>query len=69
MDVFEPLLVLLVIAALLVLATIKLHKLMIGNKMNSLENNKLTFGLITYLRELHQSNIEDAKEQEFKECE
>lgn len=69
MDVFEPLLVLLMIAALLVLATIKLHKLMIGNKMNSLENNKLTFGLIGYLRELHQSNIEDAKEQEFKECE
>ena len=69
MDIFEPLLVLLVIAALLVLATIKLHMLMIGNKIKSLENNKLTFGLIAYLRELHQSNLEDAKEQEFKEYE
>ena len=69
MDIFEPLLVLLVIAALLVLATIKLHMLMIGNKIKFLENNKLTFGLITYLRELHQRNLEDAKEQEFKEYE
>jgi len=37
---------------------------MIGNKIKFLENNKLTFGLIAYLRELHQSNIEDAEEQE-----
>ena len=69
MDIFEPLLVLLMIAALLVLLTIKLHKLMIGNKIKFLENNKLTFGLITYLRELHQSNIEDAEEQELMNAE
>lgn len=69
MDVFEPLLVLLMIAALLVFLTIKLHKLMIGNKIKFLENNKLTFGLIAYLRELHQSNIEDAEEQELMNTE
>ena len=116
MDIFLPLLGLIAIIAFLVGATIKIHKLMIGNKINFLENKTLTFGialfficlylsaiifgyfdgfvyywydflsfafsialifavgkytpgLIAYLRELHQSNLEDAEEQELKNIE
>ena len=64
MDIFLPLIGLLMIMVFILVATIMIHKLMIGNKINFLESKKLTFGLITYLRELHQSNIEDAEEQE-----
>ena len=116
MDIFLPLLGLIIIIAFLVGATVKINKLMIGNKIKFLENKKLTFGialfficlylsaiifgyfdgfvyywydflsfafsialmfavgkytpgLISYLRELHQSNIKDAEEQELMNAE
>ena len=107
---------LLAIVGLMIGTTIKINKLMIGNKMSFLENKKLAYGialifiglylsailfgylegfvyywhdfpsfafsialifavgkyspsLISYLRELHQSNLEDAEEQELMNAE
>jgi len=115
-DIFLPLLALIVIIALLVGITIKINKLMVGTKINFLENKKLVFvfalfliflylcailfgylegfvyywydylsfsflialifaagkytpSLIVFLRELHQGNLEDAKEQESQKSE
>ena len=107
---------LLAIVGLMIGTTIKINKLMIGNKMSFLENKKQIFGialifiglylsailfgylegsvyywydflsfafsitiifaigkympgLISFLRELHQSNLEDAEEQELMNLE
>ena len=68
---------LLAIVGLIIGGTIKINTLMIGNKMSFLENKKQIFGialifaigkympgLITFLRELHQSNLECVQELE-----
>ena len=114
MDYLLPMFGLLLILAVLFGATIKINTLLIGKKINFLENNKITSStsfifiglfvsailinyfngyvyywydfisftfsiallfaigrytpsLITYLRELHQSNLEDAEEQALRE--
>jgi hypothetical protein len=116
MNYFAPVIGLIMIFALLIGATLKINTLMIGNKINFLENKKVTFrialilislyisaiifgyfegfvyywydylsfsfsialifaagkytpGLIIYLRELHQSNLEDAKGHELQDSE
>ena len=48
-DIFLPLLALIVIIALLVGITIKINKLMVGTKINFLENKKLVFGFALFL--------------------
>jgi hypothetical protein len=115
-DFFAPIIVMIIIFAMIIMITMKINKLMIGNKIIFLENKKLTLrishiliflyliailfgyfqgfvyywydfisfsfsiflifaigkytpGLIAHLRQLHQSNLEDAKEQELREIE
>lgn len=60
---------LIALVSLIIGATIKINTLMNGNKIDFLENKKLIFGgLITHLRDLHQSNLEDAEEQELRKA-